>query len=173
LRPFDGRAAIVTKRLRLLSLRPEDADELAAVLGDERLHEFVGGRPSPLPELRADFARLAAGSPDPGVAWLNWVVRLRGGGAPVGTVQATVRSREGTLAADVAWVIGVDWQNRGFASEAARALVDWLRQRGVEEVVAHIHPDHTASGVVARRAGLLPTEELAGGERVWRATLES
>ena len=33
---------IETARLRLAPLRPEDADEMAEVLGDERLHEFMG-----------------------------------------------------------------------------------------------------------------------------------
>jgi len=64
----------------------------------------------------------------------------------------------------------MDWQKQGFASEAARALVDWLRERGVDNVVAYIHPDHHASEVVAVQAGLRPMEEQADGERVWRAS---
>src|SRR5204863_7822031 len=56
-----------------------------------------------------------------------------------------------------------------FASEAARALIDWLHQRNIDDVMAHIHPDHGASAAVATRAGLQPTDEQADGERVWRA----
>jgi RimJ/RimL family protein N-acetyltransferase len=150
-------------------LRVEDADEMAAVLGDERLHEFTGGRPLTVAELRDRYARLAVGASKPGEVWLNWIVRRRSDAQPIGTMQATLTMRDGEATANIAWVIGVDWQNQGFASEAARALVGWLRQHGANNVVAHIHPDHQASAGVALRAGLRPTDEEADGERVWRA----
>jgi RimJ/RimL family protein N-acetyltransferase len=160
-------ATITTERLSLTPLRPEDADEMVAVLDDERLHEFTGGRPATPAELHDQYVRLAAGSSRPDEEWLNWVVRRRSDAQPVGTVQATLT--DGGRAAHVAWVIGVGWQNQEFASEAASALVDWLWQRGAREVVAHIHPDHRASAAVAARAGLEQTDEEADGETVWRA----
>jgi RimJ/RimL family protein N-acetyltransferase len=150
-------------------LKAEDADQMAAVLGDERLHEFTGGQPATVAELRERYARFFAGSSNPNEVWLNWIVRRRADQQPVGTVQATFSTHDGRSTAHVAWVIGLDWQNQGFASEAARALVDWLRDRGADSVVAHIHPDHRASAVVATRAGLQPTDDQADGERVWRA----
>ena len=110
-----------------------------------------------------------AGSPTSGEVWLNWVVRSRVDARAVGTVQATLIDDAGRWRAHVAWVIGVPWQNQGFASEAASALVDWLGDRGVRDVMAHIHPAHRASEIVATRAGLRPTDEDADGERVWRA----
>lgn len=167
----DGASAIVTERLSLTPLRVEDADAMAGVLADERLHEFIGGEPDTTARLRARYARLAQGSPDPDETWLNWIVRRRSDAQPMGTMQATVTTRDGETTATVAWVIGVDWQNQGYASEAARALVLWLQERGVESIVAHIHPDHHASAAVATRAGLRPTDDEADGERVWRVAL--
>lgn len=166
---FDEATVIETERLRLTPLQVEDADELVAVLGNELLHEFIGGRPATLSELRERYARLVAGSPDPNEVWHNWVVRRDTDSQALGTVQATLRIRDGRATALVAWVIGVEWQNQGFGSEAARALVDRLRQEGVDDIVAHVHPDHRASAAVAARAGLQPTDELVDGERVWRA----
>jgi RimJ/RimL family protein N-acetyltransferase len=154
-----------------MPLRVEDADEMAAVLRDERLYAFTGGRPPALAELRENYARLVAGSSDPDEVWFNWIVRRRSDSQPVGTVQATLVTREGQKTAYVAWVIGVEWQSQGFASEAARALVGWLRCRRVEVVVALIHPDHRASATVAVRAGLEPTDDEVDGETVWRARL--
>jgi RimJ/RimL family protein N-acetyltransferase len=55
--------------------------------------------------------------------WLNWIVRRRSDAQAMGTVQATLTMSDGESTADVAWVIGVDCQSQGFASEAARALV--------------------------------------------------
>jgi hypothetical protein len=42
---FDDRATIVTERLSLVPLRVADAEEMAGVFGDERLHELIGGEP--------------------------------------------------------------------------------------------------------------------------------
>jgi 3-carboxy-cis,cis-muconate cycloisomerase len=159
---------IGTERLVLAPLRPEDADELAEVLADPRLHEFIGGRPATPEELRARYAAMVAGPGRPGEQWRNWTVRRRGDLQAVGTVQATLTGGEEGWTAVVAWVVGVPWQGRGYASEAARALVGWLGGRGVAGIQAHIHPDHLASARVATRAGFEPTPEEVDGEQVWR-----
>ncbi len=171
-RSFDRDTVLTTERLDLVPLTAGDAEEMADVLGDERLHEFIGGRPATPEERRDNFARLAAGSPNLDELWLNWIVRRRTDGQPVGTVQATVTAVDGRCTAHVAWVIGVEWQNHGFASEAAQGLVAWLLEQGAADVVAHIHPDHRASAAVAIRAGLEPTDEQSDGERVWRRQAE-
>lgn len=159
---------IGTPRLTLTPLQAVDAAEMAAVLDDERLHEFIGGRPATAEELRDRYNRLVAGSTRPEEVWLNWIVRRRSDGQALGTVQATVVTDDALSTASVAWVIGVDWQNQGFASEAAAALVQWLCRHRVDRVVAFIHPEHQASALVARRAGLESTDEQRDGEQVWR-----
>jgi RimJ/RimL family protein N-acetyltransferase len=161
-------AAIGTERLLLTPLVPGDADGMVEVLADPRLHQFIGGHPATLAELRARYARLAAGSPRPDELWRNWVVRRRTDAQPVGTVQATLTRHHDGWTAHVAWVVGVAWQRQGFAAEAARALVAWLVRGDVREIVAHIHPDHVASERVAVRAGFQPSDDLVDGERVWR-----
>jgi RimJ/RimL family protein N-acetyltransferase len=156
---------ILAGPLRLEPLGVEHADELVGVLGDPALHVFIGGEPLGLQALRERFALLVRGhSADGSEEWFNWVVRGPEGGA-VGTVQATVTDDGRT--AEIAWVIGTQWQGRGYASEAARALVEWLTAGGVVDVVAHVHPDHAASEAVARRAGLSPTDTFQDGERRW------
>ena len=80
-------------------------------------------------------------------------------------MQATIRD-DGRLA-EIAWVVGLAWQGRGYATEAALALVRWLESRGVVRITANIQRDHEASETVARRVGLRPTGEMVVGERVW------
>lgn len=167
MKPFDD-TTVFTERLLLTALGPQHAIEMADVLAGERLHEFIGGHPASEAELRARYQKYAAGSPTSDETWLNWIVRRRSDGQALGTLQATVIDREAARTAYVAWVIGVPWQNHGYASEAAQALVAWLRGHDVDHVVAHIHPDHQASAIVAVRAGLQPTDEQVDGERVWR-----
>jgi RimJ/RimL family protein N-acetyltransferase len=157
---------IVTEQLRLTPLVEQDADAMVDVLGDERMHTFTGGEPLSLEQLRTRYRHLAAGhSPDGAELWFNWIVRVDGG-QPVGVIQATVAA-DGSRA-DVAWEIGVPWQGRGHASEAAAAVVHWLVAGGVGEVRAMVHPEHEASARVAARAGLTATTELVAGESVWR-----
>ncbi|WP_329276473.1 GNAT family N-acetyltransferase [Streptomyces sp. NBC_01451] len=159
-----------TVRLDLLPLAVEHAEEMAAALSDPALHTYIGGAPSTPDALRARYQRLVAGSPDPSVTWLNWVLRLRADGCLTGTVQATVI--EDRRLAEIAWVVGTPWQGRGLASEAARELVEWLSRRSsVRSIVAHVHPEHRASAAVARAAGLSPTEEEQEGEVRWRLSL--
>jgi RimJ/RimL family protein N-acetyltransferase len=146
---------------------------MARVLGDGRLHEFTGGTPASVAGLRARYERLVAGAPNPAVSWLNWIVRLRATGEAIGTVQATVtgaRHAAGTagLTAGVAWVIGMPWQGRGYATEAACWLVSWLLGHGAVIITACVHPDHHASARVAAKAGLSPTDRVADGETVWQ-----
>lgn len=171
--PIGTPAVIRTARLDLVPLRVEHADEMAAVLADPALHTFIGGAPDGVTALRARYGRMLAGSPDPAVSWLNWVVRLRTGQLPclVGTVQATVTpgaDGDGPTA-EVAWVIGTPWQGRGFASEAACGLVSWLTERAVQGVIAHVHPDHKASAAVAASAGLAATDVVEDGEVRWES----
>ena len=161
-----------TARLDLLPLRVEHAEEMAVVLSDPALHTFIGGAPLSPADLRARYERLVAGSPDPAVSWCNWVLRLRAESCLVGTVQATVTESPASdgQGAEIAWVVGTPWQGRGFASEAARGLVDWLGRRSVPTVVAHVHPAHAASAAVAAAAGLAATDEEQDGETRWRLT---
>jgi RimJ/RimL family protein N-acetyltransferase len=158
---------IATRRLDLLPLEVAHAEEMAAVLSDPALHTFTGGAPDTTRALRSRYLRLTAGSPDPAVSWLNWVIRLRDEACLTGTVQATIGPSEHGPTAEIAWVVGTAWQRRGIATEAARGLVDWLDRRPIQLVIAHIHPDHEASAAVAAAAGLAPTDEWDEGERRW------
>ena len=159
-------STITTSRLTLSPLVEDDAESMVAVLDDERMYEFTGGRPLTLDELRTRYRRLEVGfSSDHTEQWLNWIVRTTVDGQSVGVMQATVAA-DGS-SADVAWEVGVPWQGRGFASEAATAVVGWLVDRGVPLIQALIHPGHEASARVAARAGLEPTADLVDGEVVW------
>lgn len=142
---------------------------MATALSDPALHTFIGGTPADPTALRSRYERMIAGSPDPDVSWLNWVIRLRDTSHLTGTVQATVTPSDGHgLVAEIAWVVGTPWQGKGIATEATRSLVDWLAQQPVHHVIAHIHPDHQASAAVATAAGLTPTNELHDGEILWQ-----
>jgi RimJ/RimL family protein N-acetyltransferase len=159
------RVTIETERLRLVPQTPADADEMASVLADPALYAFTGGEPPTADALRARYERQAAGaSPGGTEVWANWIVRRGEDGAAVGYVQATIDA----AGADLAWVVGTAWQDRGYAGEAAGALAAFLRGAGVAPLTAHIRPRHEAAERVAARLGLRRSGEVdADGEVVW------
>jgi RimJ/RimL family protein N-acetyltransferase len=158
-----------TERLDLEPLVVAHATELAPLLDDAGLHECTGGVPLSAAALAARYECLAARrSPAGDQLWGNWVMRLRGTRAVVGTVQATLPAGGPTAGpAEVAWVVAPAAQRHGYATEAARSLVGLLHEAGWT-VVAHIHPRHVASQRVARAAGLAPTGQVRDdGEMRW------
>lgn len=155
----------MTTPVRLRPLAVSDAPELTRVLADPDLYTYTGGVPPLEDELVHRFTLLTRGGPaDGSERWINDVV-LTPTGEAVGYVQATVPAADGPT--EIAWVIGVPWQGRGFATAAARLLLERLAGEGVAEVVADIHPDHAASNAVARALGLHPTDEIVDGETRW------
>lgn len=162
-RPLRGRGLV------LEPLGTAHAAEMVGVLSDAGLYRFTGGAPPTLAELEVRYARHADGSGDPGEQWHTWVVRLGADGPAIGYVQATVRPEEGL--AELAWLVGSPWQGRGLARDAAAVALDEVAARGVALVVAHIHPDHTASQRVAAAIGLAPTDRVVDGEMEWERVL--
>jgi RimJ/RimL family protein N-acetyltransferase len=150
-----------TARLTLLPLRVEYAGEMAKVLADPNLYTFTGGEPPTAEGLEDRYRRQLAGPGRDDEHWLNWVVQYDD--QLVGYVQATVTGST----AEIAWVVGTEWQGRGYAKEAALGLVAWLQEQGVEQIIAHVHPDHIASAAVTKAAGLTRTDQLEDGEYLW------
>jgi RimJ/RimL family protein N-acetyltransferase len=163
-------AVLRTARLRLEPVRVRHAEEMAVVLGDPALYAIIGGAPPSAAELASRYLRWERPSSDDGrEGWLNWVVLRDADDTAIGTVQATVTAGAHGLAADVAWVVGVPFQGRGFATEAAAAVVGWLVGHGALDVHAHIAPEHLSSEAVARRIGMRASGEFRDdGEQRWR-----
>lgn len=159
--------ALHTHRLALTPLQSADASEMVAVLADSDLYVFTEGNPPSITELEAQYTYQVAGPSSGEEVWHNWIIRPVETGMAVGFVQATATGDT----ADIAWVVGVEWQSRGFASEAASAMCEWLASLGVERFTAHIHPGHLASQRVAASLGLEATQDVDGdGEVVWASS---
>ncbi len=154
-----------------LVLEPVTAASAAAAAdGSAALGRALGARipeswPPRLPDddggvARAGFAfvreRLAG---DPRlVGWWGWWVLLPGPERPtlVGTVSPKgAPDAEGT--AEIAWGVASEHEGRGFATEAASALVEWLgRDPRVRLVIAETLPELGASLAVMRKLGMRP-----------------
>jgi RimJ/RimL family protein N-acetyltransferase len=176
IRPRFTAVLLPSRRLVLEPLRLEHAEEAAVAFDDERLHTYMGAAPASVEQLRARFARQTLGrSPDGSEDWLNWMARDRDSGLIAGTVQSTVYHSgdhyDGVhLVAEVAWVVATPFQGQGVATEAATAMIGWLRESGVDVLIAHIHPENRPSIGVARNLGLRPTTTVYDGELRWTSS---
>ncbi len=82
-------------------------------------------------------------------------------------MQATLTVKDDALVADAAWLVTPSAQHGGIATEAAKAMLTWLRDQQVAGVSALIHPDHHASARVAQRLGFVSTPDMVDGESLW------
>lgn len=147
---------LTTERLVLEPLRVEHAAAMVDVLADPALYQYTGGAAPTLAELRTRYERQTSGNP----AWRNWVVVADD--IPIGYVQATLADDEAALA----WVIGSRWQGRGYATEAARVVMEALSPRSFSALIA---PGNLPSQHVATSLGLRPTDEVIDAETRWKA----
>ncbi|MBS2029739.1 MAG: GNAT family N-acetyltransferase [Deltaproteobacteria bacterium] len=153
-----------TARLQLSPVQVADAAEMSRVLSDPALYTFTGGAPETEVELATRYTRWVAGATQPGQTWVNLIARERTTGHAIGYVQATVNPD----IADIAWVIGTPWQRKGYAVEAARALVAHVTDSfHVATIRALIKAEHVASQRIAERLGMRLTDDVVRGEQVW------
>lgn len=67
--------------------------------------------------------------------------------------------------AEIGWIIGTDWAGRGYATEAARAMLQFAFDTlGARYVTAVMDVDNKRSHLLARRLGFLDIAD-TGGER--------
>lgn len=141
------------------------------VLADASVYEYTGGEAPSLEQLRRRYATQSIGhSEDGSQGWFNWIVKPRDSDAPIGFVQATIEQDGPELVANIAWAISPIHQGQGIASEATKAMTNWLRSKGVSSFVAYVHPEHHASIGVARKQGLHPTPMTEDGEIRWESS---
>ena len=163
---------IETARLTLEPLRVEHAGEMVEVLSAPALYEYIGGRPPSLEQLRARYTRQAVGhSPDGREGWLNWIARERETGIAVGTVQATLTNGGAGRTAELAWVIGAAHQRRGYATEAAAAMVEWLRAKGIDTVILRTRRRWASPGVSASPPPTSPKTGRPAGRDLLRSPI--
>lgn len=154
--------------LILEPLRVEHVEEMAPLLDDAKLHVYIGGEPASPEGLRERYRRQVVGhSGDGEQLWFNWVLRREDTRRAAGYVQATVSTESDEVVAEIAWVVASAHQGRGYAQQAAAAMVHWLGEAGADRIIAHVHPDHWASRAVAANIGMTPTETVVDGEVRW------
>lgn len=155
LRPQRSLPTLRTERLTLRPAVLSDLDAVHAYLSQEEVCRYLLHEPLSREEVEAklvacekrstlgekgDFVRLA-------------VVRNEDG-AVVGDVMLDITSVEAATV-EIGWAFSPDVAGRGYATEAAMALRDYAFETlNAHRVVAHLHPDNTASSRLCERLGM-------------------
>ena len=152
-----------------LELRPLPALAAAALLENrERASAIIGASlPGEWPQsdLLPLLPRQAAASPQR-VNFGVWMMIERSSETVIGDI-GFFGPPDDSGAVEVGYSVIPARRRRGYASEAARALVDWaLAQPGVQVVVAGCDRDNTPSIRTLERAGFRRTGE-TGGQIRW------
>ena len=144
---------LTTERLRLRAWTdsPADLARLADLYGREEVTRWLGGGPSvPPAELVARWAALH----DRDERFGCWAIEPPDG-PPAGTVLFKPLPN-GVGEVEVGWHLHPDSWGHGYATEAARAVVERGFAAGVPEVYAVVRPGNEASMAVCRRLGMVP-----------------
>jgi RimJ/RimL family protein N-acetyltransferase len=90
--------------------------------------------------------------------WLMRAIAERGGRRLIGQIGFHgAPGRNGLGAADaieLGYSVDEPFRGRGYATEAARAMIAWARARGIRRVLALVAPGNAASLAVVRKLGM-------------------
>jgi RimJ/RimL family protein N-acetyltransferase len=146
---------IETERLRLRPQRIDDFEQLHALTASEAMRRFLGAKPS----VEDDYRRLLAAIGGwTAFGFDRFVVLERDGGALVGTCgifrQIRGLGEDFDGHPEAGWIVRSDRWDRGYASEAMHATIDWFeRTHGRRRTVCMISPDNAASARIADKLG--------------------
>jgi RimJ/RimL family protein N-acetyltransferase len=141
-----------TERQMIRPFEPDrDAEPLHELWGDAEAMQFIpGGAKRTVDETRSRLAALRGRTAE---GWGFWAVEELQGGRPVGGVGLYPLNWEGPEIELAYHVVPSAW-NRGYASEAAAALLAAAWETGLDHVVAVAMPGNAASRRVMEKLGM-------------------
>jgi RimJ/RimL family protein N-acetyltransferase len=148
---------IPTNRLRLRRWLPSDVEPFAAMNADPRVAEYL---PTPLSreDSEAFVARIQAHFEKHGFGL--WAVEIPGVTPFAGFVGLATPRFEAhfTPAVEIGWRLGAEYWGRGYATEGARAVLEYgFDVLGLEEIVSMTVPANARSRRVMEKIGMTRT----------------
>jgi RimJ/RimL family protein N-acetyltransferase len=146
---------IETERLILRAFRDEDREAFAAINGDPRVGDWLGGvrdraaSDDLVDRINANIARLG---------YDFWAAELKADGVVVGMIGLRLELHDPPApCVEMGWRLAVGAQGQGLATEGARAALDWgFANLDVNEILAWTADSNVASQAVMRRIGMTP-----------------
>ncbi len=147
---------IETERLILRGHRLDDFPRSAAMWADPKVVEYVGGKPLTEEDSWTKFLRYVGHWTVFGFGY--WVAEEKATGTFVGEIGFAdyKRELEPSLKGipEIGWVLASQAHGKGYATEAARAVIKWGEAHfGAVRTACIIAPEHRASIQVASKCG--------------------
>lgn len=146
--------SLETERLRLRAVTAGDVEDLVRLHEDPLVAQYLGARDRAWYEWRVGTSRE------------EWAERGYGFVVVVDADRGRFLGRTGLKywpqfgETELGWVLRPEARGRGYATEAARALLDWgFESFDFPYVTAMVRPDNAASIAVAERLGMTPLRE--------------
>lgn len=147
---------LVTARLTLRPLRPSDVDALVSIYTDREVTRYFSAPVPTRKAVRGVVERRLHRTLAPGMG--SWTVLWNG--TVLGLCHLWPSAQLPGNVAEAGWLLGRKFWGRGFATEAAAAVLDHGRYRlGFPAVWALVHRDNKASLAVTERLGMLDVGE--------------
>jgi RimJ/RimL family protein N-acetyltransferase len=157
------RLPIATERLLLRRLEEADLRALHAIQSREDVTRWLYWTARTEDEVREAIARHRAAPAD---RELTLAATRADDGVFVGTASAWLSAPEHRQA-EIGFLLHPDHHGRGYATEAARAMVDVaVDDFGAHRVVGRVEPRNVASARVLERLGMRKEAHLVANERV-------
>jgi len=143
-----------TERLTLRPLEERDWEAFAAIQADPETARWLYNEPRVGAEARAHFDRKRAGSALAAEDdWLSCAAADRASGALVGDVSFHWVSAEHRTG-EIGFVFSAGHRGKGYATEAAAAVLDWAFAAGFHRVIGRTEPRNTPSARVLEKLGM-------------------
>jgi len=153
-----GLPVLTTPRLVLRPWRTEDAAAAFDLYSRWEVARYLGRAPRVLTDPAEAQQRVEGWARFPGPLHGVWAVVPRDGEVPVGSVMTKLLPRSGggepSQDTEIGWHLHPDVWHRGYATEAASALLGLAWDQGLAEVFAVTYPQNAASQAVCRRLGM-------------------
>ena len=142
---------LTTERLIVREFTLGDLDDLSQVFGDPRV---LWWEPAPwtCDQTRGFIERCLALYADDGFG--EHAIVVAESGKVIGDCGTVFREIEGERLPELGWDLRSDMWGKGYATEAARAMVAHMRTKGLPRVYSLIEPHYAPSQAVARRLGM-------------------
>lgn len=141
--------ALETERLILRRFTEDDLEAVLTIFGDEAINRFLPWFPlKNAEEARAFYDKRFADRYRQGES-CAWAVCLKEDNVPIGYVWASTEDSH-----DLGYGLRRAWWGQGIITEAARAVIERMRQEGIPWVTATHDVNNPRSGAVMRAAGM-------------------
>lgn len=166
---------ITTERLELNPIKLEDTEALFKITSNKTTTRYMLYAGTENIQETIDFITASqkewnswqADKSQPNVT-LNFSIFIKNTTIPIGTIEIDIL--EDPTTAEMGWMIHNDFQNKGYGSEAAFAILDFAKTLGIKSIVAHCDKRNIPSFSLMKKIGMKLVSD--DGDRIYQKTGE-